>query len=357
MMRDFSNGTAVVTGAASGMGYAFAEHFAAEGMNVILADIEADALRAAVQRLEQQERNVIGIEVNTLQRESIESLRDQAIERFGNIHVLCNNAGVVSSEDGGTRGLWEIPDSTWDWVLGVNFYGVLYGIQTFLPHMIEHGEPGHVVNTSSVGGIIAGSGAYSVSKHGVLSISEGLYLDLALESTQTSPRACSVPGWSTPTCSTPNAIDRITFGGPAQPTQEDYAAEMGLHAAMDPGNVASQVWDAIVNDTFYILPHPGFDEIVRDRVDRRNPLTGRADAAGLRGSGQTPRGGRTGVGETYSSPDSSCAANSFRPTRSFSVFARIVSGIQNGRWSSARLGASRSSRSMTSSRRSYFVCS
>ena len=177
-MRDFSNGTAVVTGAASGMGYAFAERFAAEGMNVVLADIETDALNAAVTRLEQQERSVVGIEVNTLQRESIESLRDQAIDRFGNIHVLCNNAGVISSQDGGSRKLWDIPDATWDWVLGVNLYGVLYGIQTFLPHMIEHGEPGHVVNTSSVGGIIAGSGAYSVSKHGVLSLSEGLHIDL-----------------------------------------------------------------------------------------------------------------------------------------------------------------------------------
>ena len=266
-MRDFSNSTAVVTGAASGMGYAFAERFAAEGMNVVLADIEADALRAAVQRLEQQERNVIGIEVNTLQRESIESLRDQAIERFGNIHVLCNNAGVVSSEDGGSRDLWEIPDSTWDWVLGVNFYGVLYGIQAFLPHMIEHGEPGHVVNTSSVGGIIAGSGAYSVSKHGVLSISEGLYLDLrSINSNVSASVLC--PGLVNTNLLNAERNRPDHFGGPAQPIQENYAAEMGWHAAMDPGNVASQVWDAIVNDTFYILPHLGFDEIVRDRVDR-----------------------------------------------------------------------------------------
>ena len=193
-MRDFSNGTAVITGAASGMGFAFADRFAAEGMNVVLADIEADALQAAVTRLEQAERSVVGIEVNTLQRESIESLRDQAIERFGNVHVLCNNAGVISSEDGGARNLWDIPNATWDWVLGVNFYGVLYGIQTFLPHMIEHGEAGHVVNTCSVGGIVPGSGAYSASKHGVLAISEGLYLDLR-QTTPASRRACCVLVW------------------------------------------------------------------------------------------------------------------------------------------------------------------
>ena len=266
-MRDFSNSTAVVTGAASGMGYAFAERFAAEGMNVVLADIEADALSAAVSRLEQQERSVVGIEVNTMQRESIESLRDQAIDRFGNIHVLCNNAGVVSSEDGGFHSLWEIPDATWDWVLGVNFYGVLHGIQAFLPHMVDHGEPGHVVNTSSVGGIVAGSGAYSVSKHGVLSISEGLYLDLRASNSNISASVLC-PGLVNTNLLNAERNRPDQFGGPTEPADEDYAAEMGWNAAMAPTNVAEQVWDAIVNDTFYILPHPGFDEIVKDRVDR-----------------------------------------------------------------------------------------
>ena len=266
-MRDFSNGTAVVTGAASGMGYAFAERFAAEGMNVVLADIEADALSAAVARLEQQERSVVGIEVNTLQRQSIESLRDQAIDRFGNIHVLCNNAGVVSSEDGGIRTIWDIPDATWDWVLGVNFYGVLYGIQTFLPHMIEHGEPGHVVNTSSVGGIIASSGAYSVSKHGVLSISEGLYLDLRANNSIVSASVLC-PGLVNTNLLNAERNRPDQFGGPTEPSEEASVNETTVRTAMDPSNVASQVWDAIVNDTFYILPHPGWDEIVKDRVDR-----------------------------------------------------------------------------------------
>ena len=266
-MRDFSNRTAVVTGAASGMGYAFAERFAAEGMNVVLADIEADALNAAVTRLQQDERSVVGIEVNTMQRDSIESLRDQAIDRFGNIHVLCNNAGVTSSEDGGTRNLWEIPDATWDWVLGVNFYGVLYGIQTFLPHMVEHGEPGHVVNTCSVGGIVAGSGAYSASKHGVLSLSEGLYLDLRASDSKISASALC-PGLVNTNLINAERNRPDQFGGPTEPPGEGFAADMNWQSAMDPSNVASLVWDAIVNDTFYILPHPGFDEIVRDRVDR-----------------------------------------------------------------------------------------
>ena len=276
-MRDFSNGTAVVTGAASGMGYTFAERFAAEGMNVVLADIETDALNAAVARLEQQERSVVGIEVNTLQRESIESLRDQAIERFGNIHVLCNNAGVISSEDGGSRKLWDIPDATWNWVLGVNFYGVLYGIQTFLPHMIEHGEPGHVVNTSSVGGIIAGSGAYSVSKHGVLSLSEGLHIDLRSINSNVSVSVLC-PGLVNTNLLNAERNRPDQFGGPSEPDPDEPSRVGSMDDAMNPSNVAELVWDAIINDKCYILPHPPWDAMVRDRFER---ILARSEPMGL----------------------------------------------------------------------------
>ena len=180
-MREFEGKTAVVTGAASGMGLAFARRFAAEGMNVVLADIEEDALDVQVQQLRQEERNVLGVVVNTMRREALENLRDQTIAEFGNIHILCNNAGVAGLNDAGfdadgtVRGSWEVADSTWDWVLGVNFYGVLYGCQVFIPHMLEHGEDGHVVNTASLAGLFPGGGAYSVSKHAVLTLTEGLY--------------------------------------------------------------------------------------------------------------------------------------------------------------------------------------
>ena len=180
-MREFAGKTAVVTGAASGMGLAFARRFAAEGMNVVLADIEEDALTAQVTRLEQEERNVLGVVVNTMRREAIENLRDRTIERFGNVHILVNNAGVAGgddagfSADGSIRGSWDVPDATWEWIMGVNFWGVLYGIQVFVPHMLEHGEEGHIVNTASLAGLMPGGSAYSVSKHGVLTLTEGLY--------------------------------------------------------------------------------------------------------------------------------------------------------------------------------------
>ena len=272
-MRDFSNGTAVVTGAASGMGYAFAERFAAEGMNVVLADIETDALNAAVTRLEQQERNVIGIEVNTMRRETLENLRNQAIDRFGNIHVLCNNAGVSSRGDGGLGAgvgavpVWEVTDSTWDWVMGVNFWGVLYGLQVFVPHMLEHGETGHIVNTASLAGLIPGASAYSVSKHGVLTITEGLWHHLRTAKANTSASVLC-PGFVNTQINESERNRPSEFGKKIEGTPEQRAAsQVLLGGGMDPSDVAELVWQAMVNDQLYILPHPGWTDVVRGRVE------------------------------------------------------------------------------------------
>ena len=272
-MREFSNATAVVTGAASGMGYAFAERFAAEGMNVVLADIETDALRAAVTRLEQQERNVIGVEVNTIRRETLENLRDQAIDRFGNIHVLCNNAGVSSRADGGLGAgvgalpVWDVPDSTWDWVMGVNFWGVLYGLQVFVPHMLEHGETGHIVNTASLAGLIPGASAYSVSKHGVLTLTEGLWHHLRAADANISASVLC-PGFVNTQINEAERNRPSEFGDRIEATPEQRAAsQMFLGGGMAPSNVAELVWQAMVNDQLYILPHPGWTDIVRGRIE------------------------------------------------------------------------------------------
>ena len=125
-MKDFAGKTAVVTGAASGIGFALAERFAAARMQVVLADIEEDALNRAVKQLEERQAEVIGVPVNTMVRESVFDLAEQAIDAFGKVHVLCNNAGVASTSSGNAA-IWEQSSSEWDWVLGVNFNGVLYG--------------------------------------------------------------------------------------------------------------------------------------------------------------------------------------------------------------------------------------
>ncbi len=272
-MRDFSGKTAVVTGAASGMGYAFAERFAAEGMNVVLADIETDALNAAVVRLEQQERNVIGVEVDTMQRETLESVRDQAIERFGKIHVLCNNAGVTSRRDGGLGSgagavpVWEVPDSTWDWVMGVNFWGVLYGLQVFVPSMLEHGEDGHIVNTASVAGLIPGASAYSVSKHGVLTLTEGLWHHLRHADANISASVLC-PGFVNTQINEAERNRPSEFGQSIEANEaQRTASQVFLGGGMDPSDVADLVWQAMVDDHLYILPHDGWRDIILGRVE------------------------------------------------------------------------------------------
>lgn len=271
-MREFAGKTAVVTGGASGIGLAMVERFASEGMNVVLADIQEDALEAQVQRLEQEERSVMGIVVNTMQRESLQRARDEVIERFGNIHILCNNAGVLSREDANNLGenplnIWDVEDSVWEWVIGVNFSGVLHGIQVFLPHMVGHGEEGHVVNTASLAGLMPGGSAYSVSKHAVLTLTEGLHQNLArIDSRIGASVLC--PGTVSTQIMVADRNRPDEFGGSADLSEEETAAASSLVAdSMDPSNVAEQVFQSIVEERCYILPHPAWDDFVRQRVE------------------------------------------------------------------------------------------
>ena len=274
-MREFAGKTAVVTGAASGMGLAFARRFAAEGMNVVLADIEQDALNVQVQQLQQEERNVLGVMVNTMRREALEDLRDRTIAEFGNIHILCNNAGVTSREDAGLgagnglRTVWEVPDSTWDWVMGVNFWGVLYGLQVFMPHMHGHGEEGHIVNTASVAGLIPGGSAYSVSKHGVLTLTEGLHGQLKLLNSKIGASVLC-PGFVNTKIAEAERNRPAEFGEKLTEMSDEQTQAVAaiLGGGMDPDDVAELVFNSIVEERCYILPHAGWDEVVRNRVEQ-----------------------------------------------------------------------------------------
>ena len=272
-MREFAGKTAVVTGAASGMGLAFARRFAAEGMNVVLADIEQDALEAQVQRLQQEERSVLGVTVNTMRRETLERLRDETIERFGNVHILCNNAGVAGRDDalgvaGGHTATWEIPDNTWEWIMGVNFWGVLYGLQVFVPHMLEHGEEGHIVNTASLAALIPSGSAYAVSKHAVLTLTEGLYQQFEQLGANLSASVLC-PGLVNTSILQAERNRPAELGDKLIEIADEEAALLeGMFAqATDPADVAELVYQAIVEQRCYILPHPELDDIVRGRVE------------------------------------------------------------------------------------------
>ncbi len=190
-MEILNGRVAVVTGGASGIGRGMAEAFIAEGMKVVLADIERSALDATTEQLSSQGAEVVGIECDVSKPESVDDLAKAALDAFGAVHVLCNNAGVAG---GGVGPSWERPLSDWDWVLGVNLMGVIHGIRSFVPILLEQGDDGHIVNTASIAGLLHGGGSYGVSKHGVVALSESLFAELALLAPKIGVSALC-PGW------------------------------------------------------------------------------------------------------------------------------------------------------------------
>src|SRR5262245_39092562 len=277
-MKQFEGKTAVVTGAASGIGRALAERFAQARMQVVLADIEKDALNRAVRELEERQHRVIGVVANTMVRDSVKALAERAIAEFGKVHILCNNAGVVSRNEG-AKGVWEIADQDWQWVMGVNFWGVLYGLQAFVPHMLAHGEEGHIVSTASLAGLMPGGGPYGVTKHGVLALSEGLHRDLKLRGAKIGASVLC-PGFvNTNIFNAERNRPADLTQGAAAPIEESAlaGAQAMLAQGKQPPEVAEIVFQSIANDRFYILPHPAWDSIVRARVDavlaRNAPMT------------------------------------------------------------------------------------
>ena len=266
-MKDFEGKTAVVTGAASGIGFGLAERFAQENMQVVMADVEEEALEKAVERLEQHQHRVTGVRADVLVKESIDELFAKAQEQYGNIHILCNNAGIGAFS--GNRAIWEVEEPDWNWTLGVNFYGVLYGIQTFLPHMHAHGEEGHVVTTASLAGLMGGSGTYGVSKHAVRALAESLNGDLFARGSKIGSSVLC-PGFVNTNIGNaernrPANMQKSDFPDVDDETFAPFAAMLKNGKA--PSEIADIVIDAIKNNVFYILPHPAWDDTIREHFD------------------------------------------------------------------------------------------
>ncbi len=274
-MDELSGKVAVVTGGASGIGLALGLAFAAEGMKVVLADIEVDALDKAVAEFpEGTEVEAVVCDVSDFAQ--VEALRDQAVERFGAVHVVCNNAGV------GTGGLvWEQSLEDWDWVIGVNLMGVVHGVKAFTPLMIEQGD-GHIVNTASMAGLISAPfmSIYNVTKHSVVTLSETLFGDLALSGAAGVGVSVLCPGW---------VQTRIHEAGRNRPGGElevegdegqGFAEVLGqlIASGLDPAAVAALVVDAIRTRRFYVLTHPNWTPMAGDRFDRI--LTGQDPSIG-----------------------------------------------------------------------------
>jgi NAD(P)-dependent dehydrogenase (short-subunit alcohol dehydrogenase family) len=265
-MKNFEGKTAVITGAASGIGKSLAEKFAKENMQVVLADIEEDALEKTVENLRHYQHRVIGIKTDVLVEDSIKELFAKAKEEYGNIHILCNNAGIGANS--GNKAIWEIDKNDWDWVMGVNYQAVLHGLQTFIPHMLEHGEEGHVVTTVSMAGLLPGAGTYGVSKHAVMALTEALSRDLQARGAKINASVLC-PGF------VDTNIDKSERNRPNHMNKsEEVIPQVGaeimstmLRQGKKPNEVADIVHEAIKENIFYILSHPAWDESLKSHFE------------------------------------------------------------------------------------------
>jgi NAD(P)-dependent dehydrogenase (short-subunit alcohol dehydrogenase family) len=278
-MREFKGKTAFVTGAASGIGLGLARTFLDRGMNVMMADVEDAALQAAVHGLSNYGDRVASVRCDVAISEELHAAAARTFATFGKVHILCNNAGVSPA------GLVEeiaLPD--WDWAIGVNLYGLIHGIRAFLPHMKQHGEPGHIVNTSSMSGLTpkALAGPYGATKFAIVGLSHVLHDELTDTNIGVSVLC---PGW-TRTNMPDNGRNRpARFGGAFDYRTDPLLAERnkryveGSLSGLDPLELAALVMRAIEENEFYIVTQPNRRGDVQARYDE---IMGAFDAAAAR---------------------------------------------------------------------------
>jgi NAD(P)-dependent dehydrogenase (short-subunit alcohol dehydrogenase family) len=278
-MKDFGGRVAVITGAGSGFGREFARIGARLGMRLALADVQADALAATVAELQGQGATVFGERTDVARAEDVERLAARTLDTYGAAHLLFNNAGVAV---GGLA--WENSVRDWEWVLGVNLWGVIHGVKTFVPILLEaarRGEAGHVVNTASVAGLVNPQmmAVYNVSKHAVVSLSETLHHDLRLVGADVGVSVLC-PAF-VPTRINESARNRpAALAEDAPPTASQAALKSQLDKAVSSGRisagqVAQATFDAVRDGRFYVLTHenmmPSIELRLQDVVQRRNP--------------------------------------------------------------------------------------
>jgi NAD(P)-dependent dehydrogenase (short-subunit alcohol dehydrogenase family) len=284
-MKDFKGKVAVITGAASGIGFGLAEKCAKEGMKVVLADVEKGALNKAEKAIRAKGTQALAVRTDVSKAGDIEALSQKTLDAFGAVHLLFNNAGVSAGST-----VWASTLADWQWVLGVNLWGVIHSLRFFVPIMLKQNMECHIVNTASVAGLIAGGNndPYAVSKHGVVVLSESLYHELEsidnknigvsvlcpgiintniLEAERNRPAALQNP---------PDA-QAIDLSDPKVQEMTRYYKQL-FKKGMSPQQVADIVFDAIKEKKFYVLPNaepfiPMINARVEDILEKRNPTT------------------------------------------------------------------------------------
>jgi NAD(P)-dependent dehydrogenase (short-subunit alcohol dehydrogenase family) len=267
-MKEFKGKVAVITGAASGIGRGIAERCVREGMKLVLADIEGANLAKAETELKTLGGTVLGVRTDVSKRNEVELLARQTLDAFGQVHLLVNNAGIGA---GGSP--WEATWNDWEWVLGVNLWGVIHGVRVFVPLMLAQNQECHIVNTASAAGLIVGgaSAPYSVTKHAVVALSESLYLTLQQRSALAKVSVLCPGLVRTNIINAERNRPASLKNEPVEMTPERRAGlnlmKAAIEAAMPPLQVADMVFDAIKNEQFYILTHPEWIEVIQMRTD------------------------------------------------------------------------------------------
>ncbi|MGW1074863.1 SDR family NAD(P)-dependent oxidoreductase [Streptomyces sp. NPDC002537] len=262
-MDDLKSKIAVITGAASGIGRGMAEAFADKGMRVVLSDVEEAALHVTTAELRDAGADVHAVVTDVSQAEEVTSLAEATLTKYGAVHVLCNNAGVYT----GSRPSWESTLDDWAWILGVNLMGVVHGIRTFLPVMIEQGEDAHIVNTSSLAGLLTGGSLYGVTKSGVVALSETVHLELV--SGGFKPRVSVLcPGLVGTNIfhSERNRPARFPDAGPRPGDWSVDAAREAFALGLRPRAVGDLVVQAMREERFYVLTDSAYNGHIEHRT-------------------------------------------------------------------------------------------
>ena len=268
-MDEFTGRVAVVTGAGSGMGKAFAARFAAEGMRIVAADIQQDALDRTVQELTAGGTEAIGVRTDVSDPAAVQRLADVTADRFGPVHLLCNNAGVEGYLDGP---IWEATDKDWSWTVDVNFWSVVHGIRAFLPGMLAHGQPAHVVNTCSMTSVVAASNMYGITKQAVLALTEVLAADLRARGADIGVTALC-PGIIATNLfqGSRNRPDELRNSDETPGAREGAELRERMHetlsAGMPPTEVADLLVDAVRRNAPYLLTDHDWDHLVQARSE------------------------------------------------------------------------------------------
>jgi NAD(P)-dependent dehydrogenase (short-subunit alcohol dehydrogenase family) len=276
-MEEFEGRVAVVTGAASGIGFALAKGFGAERMKVVLADVETTALEGAARELETLGVECLAVPTDVTRADDVHRLAERAVDSFGAVHVVCNNAGIF-----GTGGpAWQVSVEDYEWTLGVNVWGVIHGVRTFVPLLLAHGEPGHVVNTASMAAVTSFpfAGAYVMSKHAVLALSECLYHELTARGARIGVSALCPEGVAT-------RIDRAErnrpphLKAPEEPSGPEAELVQGgivetVRTGTPPDEIAARTLRAIREERFYVLSEDAWRGSAETRLEdvrlARNP--------------------------------------------------------------------------------------